>query len=307
MDWSRLAATSMAVAIISTPGLLHAADCEPVDNISIGPQTANVLEDGSVLLRAKMNINIDGSARAYHPQNRAAGALIHLCNAGEVFLPSGARYQGSESNETCTGKFMTDVAAIAAAGWNDPAVGAVRWFGVLGQGSIEVGGHRVEGVIPVFQADGFFVSPTALIDPGFPPEDQRRYVEPLTIPAGVIRRTASLTTKGIVPGTFGVAIDPTEGVAVPFIVGDTGPRVGEGTPALARQVAGLSIDPDVTYSHRYDGVVDTPRVIWVLFGGDKMSPPFTQGSVADAARSAFEAWGGATRLATCTTRDDIPM
>ncbi|KQU95037.1 hypothetical protein [Devosia sp. Root105] len=303
---TQLRAILATLAAFGIFGTSYAGECDSVGSISIGSQAANVLDDGSVVLRAKMNINIDGSARAYHLKNRAGGALIHLCNAGEVFLPDGSRYQGSESNETCTGKFMTDVAAIGAAGWNDPTVGAVRWFGVLGQGRARVGGNTVEGVVPVLQADGFFVSPTALIDPHFPPEDQRRYVEPLTVPAGVIRNSTSLTARGVVVGTFGVAIDPVKNVAVPFIVGDTGPRVGEGTPALARQVAGLAIDPGVEYSHRYDGVVDTRRVIWVFFGGNGMSPPFTQSSVADAARAAFDAWGGETRLAHCVARSDIP-
>lgn len=284
-----------------------AADCEPTDTITFGSQTASLLDDGSVALYGKMNINIDGSARAYHPNNRSGGALIHLCNAGEVFLPDGTHYQGSESNATCTGKFMDDVAAIGAAGWNDPEIGAVNWFGILGQGSVTVGGNPVVDVVPVFQDNGFFISPTALIDPAFPIEDQARYIEPLTVPAGVIRRRSSvLTDAGIVLGTFGVAVDRRKGIAVPFIVGDTGPRVGEGTPALARQVAGLPIDKDVAYENRYAGVVSESEVLWVLFGGDRMSPPYTETSVSDAAAAAFAAWGGSERLELCLDRTDIP-
>jgi len=61
---------------------------------------------------AKVNINIDGYGRAYHRENYKTDAVIHLCNAGEVFLPDGSSYQGSESNATCTGKFMKDLANI---------------------------------------------------------------------------------------------------------------------------------------------------------------------------------------------------
>lgn len=78
-----------------------------------------------------MNINIDGDAKAYHPNNARGGALIHLCNAGRVVLPDGTSYHGSESNATCTGKFMTDVARIGQAGCIDRSVGAVEWYGIL--------------------------------------------------------------------------------------------------------------------------------------------------------------------------------
>src|SRR4051812_21778011 len=71
---------------------------------SIGNQRGLFLADGGVALRAGMNINIDGSGRAYHRDNTAGGGLLHLCNAGEVFLPNGTHYQGSESNATCTGR-----------------------------------------------------------------------------------------------------------------------------------------------------------------------------------------------------------
>ena len=47
------------------------------------------LRDRGLAAFAKMNINIDGYARAYHPKNFDGGAVMHLCNAGEVFLPDG--------------------------------------------------------------------------------------------------------------------------------------------------------------------------------------------------------------------------
>ena len=63
---------------------------------------------------------------------------------------------------------------------------------------------------------------------------QTRYVNPLRIPAAVIPNQPEMRTRGVVMGSFGVAYDPTKGVAVPFVVGDFGPRIGEATPALAR-------------------------------------------------------------------------
>ena len=270
-----------------------------------GLRGARLLEDGTVLGLAKMNINIDGYGKAYHPGNAQAGALIHLCNAGQVHLPNGDRYHGSVDNPTCVGRFMQDVARIGAAGWQNRSVGAVRWYGILGRGEANVAGRSVEGVVPVVQADGsgFYVSPTRFFDGSLSDEaDQRRYVNPLRIPAAVIPNQPALSRKGIVMGSFGVAIDRNRRIAVPFVVGDFGPRVGEGTPALARSVSGLPITDDVTRANRFAGQIDQARVLWVLFGAN--APPVRyrhtdEQALVRSAREAFERWGGDARLANC--------
>jgi hypothetical protein len=205
----------------------------------LGGKSGWALDGGGFAMFSKMNVNIDGYAKAYHPDNAAAGALLHLCVAGKVYLPDGTSYEGSESNQTCTGKFMTDFAKIRAAGWQDPSVGAINWYGIVGQGSATIHGRTITAVKPVEQKDGsgFYVSPTSLFDHSVRDEgDQDRYVNPLRIPAAVVPRV--LQSKGIVMGTFGVAIDKKKNIAVPFVVDDSGPAVGEGSVALARMVAG---------------------------------------------------------------------
>ena len=263
------------------------------------------IDGGGVATRAKMNVNIDGSGRAYAKTNAEAGALIHLCNAGEVFLPDGSSYQGSKDNATCSGRFMDDFKRIGDAGWKDATVGAIRWFGILGRDSARVGGRTIVGVTPVELADspGFYVSPTSLFDPAFADNDQRRYTDPLVVPGGVIRNTEALKALGVKLGTFGVAIDSRRSDAqpVPFIVNDYGPRIGEGTAALARLVAGKPIKPDITRAERFVGVVDTDSIVWVFFGGNAMAPPFSAERVQAEAKTAFDAWGGAERLKKCVT------
>jgi hypothetical protein len=54
---------------------------------------------------------------------------------------------------------------------------------------------------------------------------------------------------------------------VPFVVGDGGPRIGEGSPALARQVLGLPVTDTIDRKTRYAGQVDGRDVLWVFFGG----------------------------------------
>jgi hypothetical protein len=248
-----------------------------------------------------MNINIDGYGRAYHPRNRDAGAVLHLCVGGKVWLPDGTSYEGSESNATCTGKFMTDVARIEAAGWTDASVGVVQWYGIAAEGSATIAGHQVSGIKPVLQRDGsgFYVSPTSLVDKSVTDiADQRRYVNPLRVASAVV--PSSVVRQGIGFGSFGVAINTKKQIAVPFVVGDGGPRIGEGSPALARQVAGLSLSDEINLKNRFDGQVDGSDVLWVFFGGP--AEPFDHHKEADVAahaKLAFEAWGGTDRLAQC--------
>ncbi|HZN26106.1 MAG TPA: hypothetical protein VFB75_17915 [Burkholderiales bacterium] len=272
---------------------------------STGTQRVISIEGGGVATRAKMNINIDGSGRAYARTNAEAGALIHLCNAGEVFLPDGSSYQGSKDNATCTGRFMDDFKRIGDAGWKDPTVGAIRWFGILGRDSARIGRRSIIGVKPVelVGSPGFYVSPTSLFDPAFSEDDQRRYTDPLVIPGGVMRNTEALKALGVKLGTFGVAIDTlrTDAEPVPFVVNDYGPRIGEGTVALARLVAGKPIKEDITRAERFVGVVDTDDILWVLFGGNAMAPPYGAERVRAEAKAAFDGWGGAERLKKCVT------
>jgi hypothetical protein len=256
-----------------------------------------------------VDLNMDGFGRAYHQDNIAGGGIIHLCNGGEVFLPNGSHYHGSESNATCTGKFMQDYARIRAAGWKDPSVGVIRWYGALGREDVIIAGRRVRGVVPALQRDGsgFYVSPTALFDSTISDvTEQGRYINALTVPAAVIRVTSELTAAGVRMGTFGVARKLPDGPAIPFVVGDAGPRIGEGSVALARLVSGLPIKESITRAERFEGQVDGPRVLWVFFGGGVLPPPYDAKRVRNEAALAFDRWGGEARLVKCQSSGGVP-
>lgn len=282
-----------------------AAECSG-DIKSKGNQSILELSDGSYATFARMSVNVDGSGRAYHPGGYAAGAIIHLCNAGQVHLPDGERFHGSESNSTCTGRFMDSVKSISEAGWDDPNIGAVRWYGILGAGNAEIAGRKVKGVKPVQLNDGsgFYVSPTALIDGDFLADDQRRYVDALTVPHAAVR-----SNSGIKLGTLGVAWrtkNCKEGRVcepVPFIVGDIGPKIGEGSVFLTRAVNGLDRDTPITRKNRYSGHVENSDVLYVFFNGTKLAPPYDSDRVLEFASQAFDNWGGEQRMQACADGD----
>jgi hypothetical protein len=285
-------------------GVVHATpSCEATPVAELGGKgvQAHQLVEGGYAAWSAMHINIDGYARAYHRNNRQAGAVLHLCVGGEVFLPDGTRYHGSASQSICTGRFMTDLARIETAGWADPSVGVVRWYGVVAEGQVQVAGRTVKGVKPVLQRDGsgFYVSPTSLVDRSITDlADQRRYANPLRVAAAVA--PGALLRAGVKQGSFGVAIRSDKRIAVPFVVGDAGPRIGEGTPALARRAAGLAPTDEISLANRYAGAVEGKQVLWVFFGGAPAVFNHQQeADLAAQAQAAFSAWGGEERLQRC--------
>lgn len=265
-----------------------------------GARAAWKLADGGIAAFAKLNINIDGYGRAYH-MNNEKGALIHLCNAGRVYKPGGIVYEGAENDATCTGRFMTDLTAIQAAGWKDPKVGAIHWYGILGTDSATVNGKKIDNVVPVLQKDGsgFAVSTTKLLDSSIADDaDQSKYVNPLHIAAAVA--PAALIEQGIAMGSFGVAYNKKTKKAIPFVVGDTGPSIGEGSLALARLASGLPLKDDIKKNERFAGQVATPDVLWIFFkDAPQRFDSRHENSTTEHARNAFDAWGGEARLQAC--------
>jgi hypothetical protein len=301
LSW--LPSVLLAAGVTAAVAARADASCEATPQAEVGGKGVQAfkLADGGHAAWSAMHINIDGYGRAYHRNNRQAGAVLHLCVGGEVFLPDGTRYHGSASQSTCTGRFMTDLARIEAAGWADPSVGVVRWYGVVAEGQVQVAGRTVKGVKPMLQRDGsgFYVSPTSLVDPTVTDlADQRRYANPLRVAAAVA--PGALLRAGVKQGSFGVAIRSDKRIAVPFVVGDAGPRIGEGTPALARRAAGLAPTDEISLANRYAGAIEGKQVLWVFFGG----PPTVfnhqqEDDLAARAQAAFNAWGGEDRLRRC--------
>jgi hypothetical protein len=272
-------------------------------------QNAYLLADGSLATRARIAVNADGMKRAYHRDDVAGGGLISLCNGGKPYPANRPPYNASANNEACK-LFSKDYQVIRQASWKDPSVGAIHWFGVLAHDSVKIGEFTVTHVVPIEQADGsgFYVSPTALEDAGgFPdPTDQRRYIDAETVPAAVIRSSKALSDLGIDLGTCGVAIHAAVKKAVPFIIGDYGPKLGEGTFALGRLVKGLPLVA-ATRKNIFSAHIDESDVLWVFFGGEKIAAPFDQASVTEKAMERFTTWGGESRLLACLGNGDIPL
>jgi hypothetical protein len=87
---------------------------------------------------------------------------------------------------------------------------------------------------------------------------------------------------------------------VPFVVGDGGPRIGEGSLALARLAAGSPLTDKITRANRYVGQVDERDVLWVFFGDAATTyDSKNEEALIASAKAAFASWGGEDRLARC--------
>lgn len=299
--------SALCLFFLTSPSVALSSNCKgSVERVH--QQNVLFLKGQGVSIYTGMNINIDGSRRAYHRDNYKGGALLHFCNAGRPFFPDGSSYNASASNDACR-QFHKDYQRIRKANWKDTSVGVIKWFGVYGKDSATIKGNSINSIVPVEQSDGsgYYVSPTKLEDNSFKEDDQRRYIEPLTVPAGVIRRNSDkLINAKVIPGSFGVAYNVEKKNLIPFIVGDTGPRLGEGTPALARLIAGLPINENITKDDRYKGAMSKAKILWVFFGGPKMKPPYDAKRVREEALAAFNKWGGKKRFKKCLANPKIP-
>lgn len=67
-------------------GLAYSANCKG-NTARVHKQDVFFLKDQGVAIYTGMNINIDGSRRAYHEDNYAGGALLHfVTQADHIFL-----------------------------------------------------------------------------------------------------------------------------------------------------------------------------------------------------------------------------
>ena len=265
-----------------------------------GGQAFLALPGGTLLTHAALRPVVSGAPTAFHPDDQAGGAILHRCNAGEVFLPDGTSYEGAASGAVCTGRFERDAARIGAAGWTDGEAGAVRWHGLVAEGSARVAGMRVPRARPVLREDGFYTSPTALEDESYAPSAPERYVDAGRVPYAAVRRD-----QGVPIGSYGVALRVRgcprgrECAPVPFVVADHAPRAGAGSLALAHEASGLALPEAWTRRNRYRGQAGTGEVLTVFFGQAGEAGPLDAESLRARAQAAFQDWGGEARLYRC--------
>lgn len=291
------------IACVITSSILAEEDCTGAKQV-IKKFNSTLLSDGSIAGWARNHVNVDGMRTAYHKVGTSKGAMTTICNAGEAHLPNGTSFHGADNCNAFIELYKTALNK----GWKDPNVGTIRWYGVVGTGEATIAGRIIKGVIPTEQPDnsGFFVSPTKLADSKYEITNQNRYLNAELVPYATITDSERLKNLGIKVGTFGVAYNKITEQTVTFVVGDIGPRVGEGSFALSKMLAG---EPNLraTKANLRRISIDAPDILWVLFGTRTglAEKPYTDVSIKQAAAKAFDAWGGRSRLDRCIANGEI--
>lgn len=197
-----------------------AAECSLTTELSfrhgeIG--TVQVFRDAgsnAIVFASQMQVNTDGAPDSYHPGDIG---ITHICNGVSV-------------GRSCTWKAdcLPEFRQARAEHFRGPT--KICFFAMATDAS----------GVPIIQGasdpkPGYFVSTTALTQPGANPRTPQAQLDSNTVPFAVIPSTWQSTRKpGPRLGDFGVAYRRSTGKSAFFVVGDTGPRnkLGEGSVAL---------------------------------------------------------------------------
>jgi hypothetical protein len=142
-------------------------------------------------------------------------------------------------------------------------------------------------------APGYYVSTTALTNPGTTPATPAHYIDASTIPYVVLpaHRFANFTSiKPLRLGDVGVAYNVANGTMAFAQFCDTGPAgsLGEASIALADA---LGVNPNPKH-----GGVATRQIVYVVFPGTGVGRGLNVSQINAAATTVFDTWGGLARL-----------
>jgi len=263
----------------------------------------------SLYFRSDLDVNTDGAARSYHPDDPRGKtrALNNMGNAlTKIFDQEGRDVTCSPRRGACFNLLISTFEQARDAGYSPGAHPRVETKGIIPWRFDARRGWKVPCTIPDGPSAGFFVSQTSLeVDRARDECDQRRYLDSLSFNAIVLPRNVSWRSQGVATdeGDLVVVRDIASGRIAYAITGDRGPAqaLGEGTVALAASLANRNLEGDETYQQIK--TLARPDVQYVIFPMDDirriMSGPFTQQDVNDVGERLFSDWGGGDRLDAC--------
>lgn len=164
-----------------------------------------------------------------------------------------------------------------------------NWWAVVTSNGKRTGRPVVQGEAD--PAPGYYVSTTALFDPGNPNlRDPHRYVDAATVPYIVLHPWALKLAR---LGDFATVLNLRNGRMASALVADKSslhPRVGEGSMALAEEL-GINSDP------RSGGQADD--VVYLIYSGSGNGRPRDLEDIETNGKLLLEAWGGLDKLSGC--------
>lgn len=248
--------------------------------------TVKIFRDASsnaIAFASQMQVNTDGAPDSYHPDDIG---ITHICNGVSV-------------GPSCTWKAqcLPELRQAKAEGFRGPT--KICFFAMATDGA----------GIPLIQGDadpkpGYFVSTTALKQPGQNARTPQAQLDSNTVPFAVIPGPWQRNGEpGPKLGDFGVAYRRSTGKFAYFVIGDTGPRnkLGEGSVALHQA---LGNDPFVLrFGKRraYKGIGGRD-VVYLLFPNSaRRRERIDADFVERVASPLLEGFGGIDRVRECAS------
>lgn len=263
MIWKSMLVTGIGLAFVSSA---YGQSCSIVAQHTLAgikeggvanQLQVSVLSNGAIHFRSKADVNTDGAANSYHPDEdlgQPTGASNTLCNGIGLTMPGASHVSYGTAHGACP-QFLKDYARAKAAKWKaGPGVPAVDWFGIAHRKDTQTGVETpcIQGASDPFPA--FFVSKTALEDESKGVCDVRRYSDANTVPSIVIPgRDLFLKDLKMRTGNAVFTYRHANNVGVDAVVGDTGPgsSVGEVSVAAAQILGGKPRTPPKSVKESY--------------------------------------------------------
>lgn len=315
---------TLAVAMFLQVALTNAlsADCGRTVQSAVTTKSGEVLllsstrgENPTIFYRADLDVNTDGTARSYHPQD-PRGISIALNNMGNAITrawnENGQRITcdgGDASNRqgACFTEYMNAFEGARDLGFDPNAFPRIETKQIIPWEYSAAEGH----IVPCLNDLGYFVSQTSLsLNSSLGLCDQARYVDSLKINAVVYipgRLRAQGTTSD--KGDLVIVRDRKSGRYAFAIHGDSNPvRLGEGSVALAAQLSGSTVAPDATKSDMYR--LKREEVDYLVFARDDVERYWrrrggtTQARIEEFGMMVFKKWGGEDRFEACSAAYD---
>lgn len=266
----------------------------------------------ALYFKSNMDVNTDGTARSYHP-NDPIGQKLAFNNMGNaithIYASDGSKLDCSPRRGACFQRYIDVFTEARDAHWNRNGHRYFTTTSIIPWEADPALGRNVPCTIKSGPFTGYFISQTSRkLNADKRDCDQAAYIDSFTINAIVLPGGVRWRSQGIATDEFDlvVARNRENGELRYAIVGDRGPadKLGEGSIALTAALKNATVAPDATYATikrlaiaNVDYLV-FPRVDAVKAPGG----PVTQAKIDNLGRLAFERWGGADRLNACQAK-----
>lgn len=269
----------------------------------------------SLFYKSNMDVNTDGAARSYHPDDPRGESLAYN-NMGNAITKAwnhrGRKItcdSGNASNRigSCFNEYISAFIGARDSNYHPGVFPRIETKYIIPWSYDEQLGWSVPCTIKSGPNKGFFVSQTSLRLKHGDQCDPSLYVDGLNINAVVYPSHAGWSSMGVITdqGDLVVTRNSDTGVIAFALHGDAGPsnKIGEGSIALAAELLGQAVPENAVYSQI--SKLALPNVEYLVFPAHDVERYFrntggvTQSRINEYGTKVFAEWGGIERLDQC--------